>query len=60
MAKSGQELAVMAIVEEVARVRALKGGGRFIIENSPVGSHASNGMFERAIHVGRIGSKVET
>ena len=69
LAKSDQETAVMAIVKEVARVRALQGGGRFIIENSRVGSHASNGIVERAVsvsggsdesHVGRIGSKVET
>ena len=49
MAKSDQKPAVMAIVKEVARVRALQGGGRFIIENSPVGSTASNGIVERAI-----------
>ena len=69
LAKSDQEPVVMAIVKEVARVRALQGGGRFIIESSPVGSHASNEI-DRACysvsagsdesHVGRIGSKVET
>ena len=37
----------MAIENEVGRVRSLKGGGRFIVENSLVGSHASNGFVER-------------
>ena len=49
MAKSDQEPAVMPIVKEVARVRALQGGGRFTIENSPVGYHASSGIVECAI-----------
>ena len=44
LAKSDQEPAVMAIVNEVGRVRSLQGGGRFVVENSPVGSHASHGL----------------
>ena len=49
LAKSDQEPAVMAIVKEVAGVRALQGGGQFVIENSLVGSQASNRIVERAI-----------
>jgi hypothetical protein len=47
--KSDQAPAIMAIVAEVGRLRAAGGGGRFITENSPVGSSASNGVVERAI-----------
>ena len=47
--KSDQEPAIVAIVTEVGRVRAAGGGGKFIVENSPVGSSASNGAVERAI-----------
>ena len=49
LAKSDHKRAVMVIVNEVVRVRSLQGGGRFVVENSPVGSHASNGVVERAI-----------
>ena len=48
-AKSDQEPAVMTVVRDVGRLRAANGGGRFVIENSPVASHASNGVVERAI-----------
>ena len=48
-AKSDQEPAAMAIVKEVGKLRSAEGGGRYIVENSPVGSHASNGVVERAI-----------
>ena len=47
--KSDQEPAICSIINEVGRLRAAAGGGRFIVENSPVGSSASNGMVERAI-----------
>ena len=49
IAKSDQEPAVMAVVQDVGRLRAGRCGGRFVIENSSVGSHASNGVVERAI-----------
>ena len=49
LAKSEQEPAVISIVKEVGRVRSVQGGGRFVVENSPVGSHASNGVVERAV-----------
>ena len=47
--KSDQEPAIAAIVSEVGRVRAASGGGRYIVEATPVGSSGSNGVVERAI-----------
>jgi hypothetical protein len=47
--KSDQEPAITSIVAEVGRVRAAAGGGRYIVETSPVGSSGSNGIVERAI-----------
>ena len=47
--KSDQEPAMTALLSEVGRVRAAGGGGKFIVESSPVGSSASNGIVERAI-----------
>ena len=47
--KSDQEPAIMAIVTEVGRVRAASGSGRYVVENSPVGSSSSNGVIERAV-----------
>jgi hypothetical protein len=49
IAKSDQEPAITSIVAEVGRVRAADGGGRYIVETSPVGSSGSNGVVERAI-----------
>ena len=49
VAKSDQEPAIVAIVTEVGRMRAANGAGRYIVESSPVGSSASNGVVERAI-----------
>ena len=46
--KSDQEPAIKHLVDEVARRKA-EVGGRLIKENSPVDSHASNGVVERAI-----------
>jgi len=46
--KSDQEPAIMSLVEEVGRKKAAH-GGRWVMEASPVGSHASNGAVERAI-----------
>ncbi len=36
-------------MSEVGRIRAAGGGGRYIVESSPVGSSGSNGVVERAI-----------
>ena len=47
--KTDQEPAIKAIMEEAGRVRAAGGGGKYIMEESPVGSSASNGVVERAI-----------
>ena len=47
--KSGQEPAIMSIVEAVSRTRAIKGGGRCVVEASPKASSASNGVVERHI-----------
>ena len=47
--RSDQEPAVMSITEEVGKIRAQRGGGRFVGENSPVGSSQSNGVAEKAI-----------
>ena len=38
-----------AIITEVGRVRAAAGGGKMIVESSPVGQSQSNGVAERAI-----------
>ena len=38
-----------AILSEVGRVRAAEGGGRYVMEQSPVGCSASDGIVERAI-----------
>lgn len=46
--KSVQEPAILSIVSEVGRLRAVGGGSKYINENSPVGSSASNGVVERA------------
>ena len=49
MVKSDQEEAVKAVVEGVGKLRALDGGGKYIMENSPVGASQSNGIIERGI-----------
>lgn len=46
--KSDQEPAIMSLVDTIGRLKVAK-GGRWIVEASPVGSHASNGVVERAI-----------
>ena len=46
--KSDQEPSIFSIVDEVGKMRAMEGGGRWIVE-SPVGASASNGVVERAI-----------
>ena len=48
--KSDQEAAIMALISEVSKLRAERGGiGRTIEEASPVGSSSSNGIVERGI-----------
>ena len=47
--KSDQEPVMKAIITEVGRVRAAAGGGRMVVESSPVGQSQSNGIVERAI-----------
>ena len=47
--KSDQEPAVKAILDEAGRARSAEGGGKYLMEQSPVGSSASNGVVERAI-----------
>ena len=47
--KSDQEPAIQKVVEDVGKLRAAAGGGKYIPENSPVGSSASNGVVERGI-----------
>ena len=47
--RSDQEPAVMSIMEEVGNIRAQRGGGRFVVENSPIGSSQSNAVAEKAI-----------
>ena len=47
--KTDQEPAIKTIVEDVAKMRAAAGGGRYVEENSPVGSSASNGVIERYV-----------
>ena len=46
--KSDQEPSIKHLVDEIGRRKA-EVGGRWIRENSPVDSHASNGVVERAI-----------
>jgi len=48
-AKSDQEPAIQKVIADVGKLRAFGGGGKFVLENSPVGSSASNGVVERAI-----------
>ncbi len=47
--KNDNEPALVKVVEEIGRLRAAKGGKGMVVENSPVGSSASNGYIERAI-----------
>ena len=47
--KTDHEPAITSIISEVGRMRVASGGGRWLVENSPVGSSASNGVVERAI-----------
>ena len=44
--RSDQEPAITSLVNEVGRLRGAAGGGKFIVEASPVGSSGSNGRVE--------------
>ena len=47
--KNDNEPALVAIVNEVSKLRAAAGGGKFMPENSPTGDSKPNGIVERAI-----------
>jgi hypothetical protein len=47
--KTDQEPAMLSLMTRMSEVRASRGGGRCIMENSPVGSRGSNGIIGRAI-----------
>ena len=47
--KSDNEPALTSLVEDWARLRAVEGVGRMIIEHSPVHSSQSNGIVERGV-----------
>ena len=57
-AKSDQEPAIKSIVEDVGKLRAAAGGWRYVVENSPVGSSASNGVVERHVQTIQQQSRV--
>ena len=46
--RSDQEPTISSLVNEVGRLRGAAGGGRFIVEASPMGSSGSSGRVERA------------
>ena len=45
-------------MEDVGKLRAAAGGGRYVVENSPVGSSASNGVVERHVQTIQQQSRV--
>ena len=47
--KTDQEPAILAIAEDVIRMRAANGSDETISENSPTYSHQSNGIVERGV-----------
>ena len=47
--KSDNEPALVALVELWGRFRAARGGGKLMVEHSPVGSSKSNGLAEKAV-----------
>ena len=46
--KTDQEPSIVHLVDEIGKRKA-EAGGRWIRENSPVDSHASNGVVERGV-----------
>ena len=49
--RTDNEPALVAVVDQVARLRAAKGGRGMVIENSPVHSSKSSGIIERVIQI---------
>ena len=47
--KSDNEPALVAVVDQVGRLRAAKGGKGMVVESSPVHSSKSNGIIERCV-----------
>jgi hypothetical protein len=47
--RSDQEPAMTSLVDEIGRRLAASGGGRRVVDDSPVGASASNGLVKRAI-----------
>ncbi len=47
--KTDQEPAIKSVADGVAQLKAERGSGRVVMEHSPVGSSASNGVVERAV-----------
>ena len=47
--KSDNEPALISLVEAWRRLRPVKGGGKMVVEHSPVHSSKSNGVVERSI-----------
>jgi hypothetical protein len=47
--KCDQESSIQSLVDGIAKMKGIKGSGKLIIENSPVGCSASNGIAERAV-----------
>ena len=56
--KSDQEAAIQSLITAVGKVRAAAGGGKMLVESSPVGQSSSNGIVERSIR--EIGQQVRT
>ena len=47
--KSDEEPSMQTVVQDVGRLRAAGGGGKYVMEHSPVKASASNGCIERGI-----------
>ena len=47
--KSDNEPALVALIDAWARYRAARGGGKLMVEHSPVGSSKSSGLAEKAV-----------
>ena len=47
--KSDNEPALVSLIDAIGRDRAARGGGRMVVEHSPVFSSKSNGFVERAV-----------
>ena len=47
--KTDQEPAILAMVEDLVKLRVDRGAGETVPQNSPVKSHQSNGVIERGV-----------